>query len=392
MTRHLFLVALTLTCLGTVAWTAPSAARGQVPQAIPFQGYLADADGAPLEGEARFVMAFYRGPDDDEPLYRQELSTDLVGGRFTVYVGVGDETPVDLAIFRQEVWVEITVVGPPEETFERFALGTVPHAAAAAYADQCRLLGGMPASEFAPAGHFHRFEELTEVPASLADGVDDDTTYTAGPGLRFSGETELAADFMVAQRRVGMSCPEGEAVRQIGADGTVACQATSYTAVEGGGLVVDDEDRTIGIVEDGVDVDRLSWGVPMQVPFMPISPQDDCDDGNQPGWGRSYGSTNDRDDIYVGVLRYDEANNDDGVRHDYRRARLQVACANAVVEIVGSCEDDARPLASVSCRRNDLPTTATSAEFDPRTGDWYLRIRARPGQSARWAHASVVLY
>ena len=84
---------------------------------------------------------------------------------------------------------------------------------------------------------------LTGVPAGFADGVDNDTTYSAGTGLTLSGTT-FSADTTYLQRRVSGTCTTGNAIRVVNADGTVTCQAmgsgditavTAGTGLTGGG-------------------------------------------------------------------------------------------------------------------------------------------------------------
>ncbi|MFU8827006.1 MAG: tail fiber domain-containing protein [Brevefilum sp.] len=67
---------------------------------------------------------------------------------------------------------------------------------------------------------------LTGVPAGFLDGIDDDTTYTAGSGLSLAG-TEFSADTGVVQARVSGVCGSGYAIRAIGTNGTVTCEPVS---------------------------------------------------------------------------------------------------------------------------------------------------------------------
>ena len=85
------------------------------------------------------------------------------------------------------------------------------------------------------------WSRLTGVPAGFADGVDDDTfnTYSAGNQLSLAGTTfnvveghgsGLDADLLdgahgagLWQARVTGSCPEGQSVQSVLADGTVTC-------------------------------------------------------------------------------------------------------------------------------------------------------------------------
>ncbi|MBP1688612.1 MAG: hypothetical protein H6Q33_4755, partial [Deltaproteobacteria bacterium] len=60
-------------------------------------------------------------------------------------------------------------------------------------------------------------------PAGFADGVDNDTIYTAGAGLALSG-TQFRVDTASIQARVNGSCAVGNSIRIIYDDGTVVCE------------------------------------------------------------------------------------------------------------------------------------------------------------------------
>jgi hypothetical protein len=69
--------------------------------------------------------------------------------------------------------------------------------------------------------------------ASWACQSDNDTIYTASTGISINAANQISANTGVIQNRVSGSCTVGSAIRAIGADGTVTCQA----ATGGGGVV-----------------------------------------------------------------------------------------------------------------------------------------------------------
>jgi len=95
---------------------------------------------------------------------------------------------------------------------------------------------------------------LSGMPGGFGDGVDDDTTYSAGTGLELVG-TEFGVDTGQIQARVGGLCAEESAIRAVNEDGTVVCQSVTGgtgditavyagTGLTGGG---DDGDLTLDL-------------------------------------------------------------------------------------------------------------------------------------------------
>ena len=71
--------------------------------------------------------------------------------------------------------------------------------------------------------YYLSWTNLTGIPAGFADGVDNDTAYSAGAGLTLAGTT-FSANTTYLQRRVSGACTAGNAIRVVNADGTVTCE------------------------------------------------------------------------------------------------------------------------------------------------------------------------
>ena len=148
--------------------------------------------------------------------------TNVINGYFAVTLNENGEFG-SAAFDGSARWLEIAVRCPSGSgTFTtlspRQELTTVPFAAY---------------SKTAP------WDGLSGVPAGFADGVDNDTTYTAGDGLTLDGN-QFNVVTTTVQTRIIDSCPVGSSIRVINEDGTVTCEVdndTTYTA--GDGLTLD---------------------------------------------------------------------------------------------------------------------------------------------------------
>ena len=142
-----------------------AAAFAQAPPIIPLQGYVTDAEGAPLSGPASVDVSFHDSAVDGEPLFEESLVVVVGDGFFSAEIGLTEV--LDLALFRDtsEVWVEIAIddngAGVPEEerrmVFERFSRGsTASHSGSglglALVAQQAGLHGGTASLEDSPMG------------------------------------------------------------------------------------------------------------------------------------------------------------------------------------------------------------------------------------------------
>ena len=170
--------------------------------AFTYQGTLQDG-GSPANGAYDFEFKLFDAASDGA-----QVGSTLAVGDVTVSGGLVN-LPLDfgLAAFDgQARWLEIAV-RPGASTaaytlLGRQALSAVPYALYALQAPWSGV-GGLP--------------------AGFADGIDNNTTYTPGSGLKLTG-TQFSADTDVLQARVTGNCAPGDAIQTINADGSVVCQ------------------------------------------------------------------------------------------------------------------------------------------------------------------------
>jgi len=175
--------------------------------AFTYQGRLKDTSG-PVNNNCDFefkLFASARGSDqvgDSQP--RDNVLVE--DGYFTV-----DDLDFGAGAFQGEArWLQVAVRCPAgsgdfEPLAPRQALTAAPQALFAKRAPWSGLIG---------------------LPAGFADGVDDNTLYTAGGGLTLSGD-QFSVDTSLIQARVDQACSAGSAIRVINQDGSVTCQSVS---------------------------------------------------------------------------------------------------------------------------------------------------------------------
>lgn len=192
------------------AHSGPAAAQ-DVPNLLPIQGVLTDAAGALIDGPVPVTFSLYDGLVGGVALYTEQQVITPENGLFTTYLGK-EGSGLDLALFAQnsEVFLGLSVANDAE-MIPRFQLGSVPFAAHALSAANASALDGSPASDFSRASHQHDFTTLTNLPADFADGVDDNTTYAAGPGLALNANNELSVDATAIEAYARNVCLDSEA-------------------------------------------------------------------------------------------------------------------------------------------------------------------------------------
>jgi len=199
---HIFAVvilALAILAGVSIAQEEPQQAT-PVDTAITYQGRLAKS-GQPVDATCAMTFRLY----DHETAGSQigpDLNQDVtvVDGLFTVRLDFGADV-----FDGQARWLEIAVRCPGDAgptKLPRVALNAAPYAHYALAAP---------------------WDGIQDMPPGFADGVDNDTQYRAGWGLRQQG-TAFSVDERLIQSRVVSSCSNSEAIRQIDEDGSITCE------------------------------------------------------------------------------------------------------------------------------------------------------------------------
>lgn len=203
--------------LALILMDRPLAARQQralVSTAFTYQGELLDGD-APANGAYDFQFRLWDGPDTESASQIGNTETKnnvaVEAGRFTVSLDFGD-------------------VFDGEERYLQIAVRLSGSGEAYTYLEPLQPLSATPYAIHAGAAAEAPWSGLTDVPAGFADGVDDDTTYTAGDGLELSGGAfSLAPGYQLPQ-----ACANGELAQWDGSAWVCAAdENTTYTAGDG---------------------------------------------------------------------------------------------------------------------------------------------------------------
>lgn len=210
---------LTLAASLVAALMLPIAAHA-APELLPVHGNLRTAADELVDGPTEVVFTLYSDAARSETLWTESQTVEVASGNFTVYLGAVE--PLDLALFADATTPHLGVTVGSDEEMPLVPIGSVAYAGFAAIAGDARALDGLPAEEvldsipdqvqiedWAAAVAYHTPDELRavldsvylpadytpdwsgidNVPTGFADGVDDDTTYTAGTGLTLAGTT-----------------------------------------------------------------------------------------------------------------------------------------------------------------------------------------------------------
>jgi hypothetical protein len=177
-----------------------SAQASPLGTAFTYQGQL-KREGEPVSNDCAMAFRLYdQGTGGSQVGLAITTTVPVSAGLFTVSLDFGS------GIFNGEArWLGIQVQCPGDAGFADLGRQALTAAPYALYAVSAPWSG------------------LTNVPAGFADGIDNDTTYTAGTGLNLVGNQFNALTSTVQQRVSGV-CAVGSTIRAINADGTVVCQ------------------------------------------------------------------------------------------------------------------------------------------------------------------------
>ena len=191
--------------LALALWASAKSGMADAPALIPIHGYLASADGDPVEGPHQISVILYVSETGTDDIHAENFSVDVAEGHFVVYLGSGEDAAIDLAMFREhsEVWAEVVIDGS-EIIKPRIQLATTPfsgfsqycaaashatdaeHAADAEHAGtadeaseagNAAKLAGRDASSFADTTHRHGRFACEQVDGPCGNGMYQKPTY-----------------------------------------------------------------------------------------------------------------------------------------------------------------------------------------------------------------------
>ncbi len=281
----------------TTVWLITPPVMGAVPPLIPVQGYLVDDQGVPLNGSFTITFSLYSSQTSSVAQWSEtRADVPIAQGHFAIYLG--RESPLDPGglIAAPELWLAMAVEGDVESN--RLRLAAVPFALEAL---SCQQIDGLDGSQLqpvltdacaggtflqgwdsqsnspicapaSPPDHQHddryaprealstpgvvneddnlvSWGQLLDVPAGIADGVDDVGVYS-GDDFALSDQACEGGQFARGLDEHGLViceddqlgtysgddfapsdqyCPDGQLAWGINANGSLACEADQDT-------------------------------------------------------------------------------------------------------------------------------------------------------------------
>jgi hypothetical protein len=227
LTMKIILVALAISMFAT----GTSQAAEPVVAKITLAARLTH-EGVPVDGTVDLRLSLFAVDTGGTSLWSEDHA-GVVATAGLANLALGETQPLDTVIFDGSArWLEIEVDG--QRLSPRLPITSVPYALRAERAGQ---VGSLSESDIqrrismtCPAG---------QTIASIgADGSAVCSGYTGASGVSVTG-TQVAGDTSYLQRRVSNTCPAGQSIRAIAQDGAVTCEIddnTTYTA--GAGITI----------------------------------------------------------------------------------------------------------------------------------------------------------
>lgn len=191
--RHLPLLLLAL------PFAAPAFA--QAPEVVPYQGYLTDADGAPVDGNVRMTFRMYDNSADANPSWEETwANVPVEDGVFVVYLG--QNTPIVAGVNAGETSYLGIEIANDGEAQPRQRVGSVPYAL---FARDSYYLRGQSPDAFVTeveldARQYVDRDEVTEIVNEIGPGdidldgyVTDEELAAALAGL---GDTYVTVELL----------------------------------------------------------------------------------------------------------------------------------------------------------------------------------------------------
>ncbi len=274
----------------------------QIPQVISFQGRLADASGTPVSDGSYFLtFRLYESETGGSAIWTEIQNVTTANGLFSVMLG--SVTPFGSGVdFSVPLWLSVEI-GSEGELSPRYQFGASPYAFVSILADSAMYsMYSMYAQNAVEATHSDTadiaysvsWDDITDMPAGFADGVDDEgsgggVTYVAGDGIDITDTvisvanggitTSKIADNAVATDKIADEAITGSKIAQMGAltnqvlkwNGTVWAPANDETGSGGSGVNSitagsgltggGTGDVTIAVDDGGIEWNHLSSAV-----------------------------------------------------------------------------------------------------------------------------------
>jgi hypothetical protein len=237
-----------------------------VPEIINYQGSLSDSSGNPINATLNITFTLYdvdAGPGTI--LWQETQPVTVTNGQFSVQFGADGGNPLDSTLFENPLFLGVQVDTDAEMT-PRQALTAVGYAFRAKTVESDTLN-----SLSCAANEIPKFIGGVWVCAADDGNTGDITGVTAGNGLTGggqSGEVNIAVNTNVIQNRVSGTCPAGQSIRVINANGTVTCEVDNtnvgdITAVNAGSGLTGGAisgNATLSIATGGVNANHIAAG------------------------------------------------------------------------------------------------------------------------------------